>query len=121
MLGKGVGASLYLLLCAVVQTTSTCALLHVAHVHSCQLCTCQQEAHEFLEAAILSSSAPDEAFQRFDVLAARHADALRQLTKKVQDARLARDTEALKHAVIAYEEALEAYIPGKRPSGTLNC
>ena len=61
---------------------------------------------------MLSSSAPDEAFQRFDVLAGRHADALRQLTKKVQDARLARDTEALKHAVIAYEEALEAYIPG---------
>ena len=62
---------------------------------------------------MLSSSAPDEAFQRFDVLAGRHADALRQLTKRVQDARLARDTEALKHAVIAYEEALEAYIPGK--------
>ncbi|KAL3133916.1 hypothetical protein ABBQ32_008370 [Trebouxia sp. C0010 RCD-2024] len=70
-----------------------------------------KEAHEFLEAAMLSTSAPDEAFQRFDVLAARHAEALRQLTKKVQDARLARDTEALKHAVIAYEEALEAYIP----------
>ena len=71
-----------------------------------------QEAQEFLEAAMLSSSTPDEAFQRFDVLASRHAEALRQLTKKVQDARLARDTDALKRAVIAYEEALEAYIPG---------
>ena len=63
---------------------------------------------------MLSSSAPEEAFQRFDVLASRHADALRQLTKKVQDARVARDTEALKRAVIAYEEALEAYIPGEK-------
>lgn len=71
-----------------------------------------QEAHEFLDAAMLTASAPEEAFQRFDVLAARHVEALRQLTKKVQDARLARDTEALKTAVIAYEEALEAYIPG---------
>ncbi len=76
---------------------------------------CLQEAQEFLEAAMLSASAPEEAFQRFDVLAARHADALRQLTKKVQDARVSRDTEALKRAVIAYEEALEAYIPGNTP------
>lgn len=74
-----------------------------------------QEAHEFLDAAMLTSSAPEEAFQRFDVLAACHMEALRQLTKKVQDARLARDTEALKTAVIAYEEALEAYIPGQQP------
>ena len=73
-----------------------------------------QEGQDFLEAAMLSSSAPEEAFQRFDVLASRHADALRQLTKKVQDARVARDTEALKRAVIAYEEALEAYIPGEK-------
>jgi len=73
---------------------------------------CLQEAQEFLEAAMLSASAPEEAFLRFDVLAARHAEALRQLTKKVQDARVSRDTEALKRAVIAYEEALEAYIPG---------
>lgn len=72
-----------------------------------------QEAHEFLDAAMLTASAPEEAFQRFDVLAARHVEALRQLTKSVQDARLARDTEALKTAVIAYEEALEAYIPGE--------
>ena len=61
---------------------------------------------------MLSGSAPEEAFQRFDVLAARHAEALRQLTKQVQDARVLRDTDALKRAVIAYEEALEAYIPG---------
>ena len=61
---------------------------------------------------MLSASAPEEAFRRFDVLAARHSDSLRQLTKKVQDARVARDSEALKRAVIAYEEALEAYIPG---------
>lgn len=109
--GKGTEASLHLLPSAMLQTASICALLYVAHAY-CHFCACQQEAHEFLEAAMLSTSAPDEAFQRFDVLAARHADALRQLTKKVQGARLARDTEALKHAVIAYEEALEAYIPG---------
>ena len=86
--------------------------MHVWHV---------QEAQEFLEAAMLSSSAPEEAFQRFDVLAARHAEALRQLTKKVQDARVAQDSEALKLAVIAYEEALEAYIPGNLPFMLLQC
>jgi hypothetical protein len=84
--------------------------MHVSGAYAFALCL--QEAQEFLEAAMLSASAPEEAFQRFDVLAARHADALRQLTKKVQDARVSRDTEALKRAVIAYEEALEAYIPG---------
>ena len=84
--------------------------MHVSGAYAFALCL--QEAQEFLEAAMLSASAPEEAFQRFDVLAARHAEALRQLTKKVQDARVSRDTEALKRAVIAYEEALEAYIPG---------
>ena len=62
---------------------------------------------------MLTASAPEEAFQRFDSLAGRHVEALRQLTKRVQDARVARDTEALKIAVIAYEGAMEAYIPGK--------
>ena len=64
---------------------------------------------------MLSGSAPEEAFQRFDALAGRHAEALRQLTKQVQDARVSRNTDALKSAVIAYEEALEAYIPGTAP------
>lgn len=37
---------------------------------------------------------------------------LRRLTKQIQDARIARDNDAIKRAINEYDEALEAYIPG---------
>ena len=49
---------------------------------------------------------------RFDDLGGRHVEVLRRLTKQIQDARIARDNESIKHAINEYDEALEAYIPG---------
>ena len=61
---------------------------------------------------MLRGSQPDEALRRLDVLAGRHVDVLRALTKKIQDARLAHDNDAIRTAIQQYDDALEAYIPG---------
>lgn len=66
----------------------------------------------FLDASLLRQANPEEAFRRFDELASQHVEHLRRLTKMIQDARLARDNEAIKKAITLYDEALEAYIPG---------
>jgi tetratricopeptide repeat protein 30 len=47
------------------------------------------------------------------VLAGRHVDVLRSLTKKIQDARLGHDNDAIRTAIQQYDDALEAYIPGE--------
>ena len=51
------------------------------------------------------------------MLATRHVEVLRRLTKQIQDARIARDNDAIKRAINEYDEALEAYIPGRWGSG----
>ena len=61
---------------------------------------------------MLRASSPEEAYRKLDELAGRHVERLRRLTKQLQDARLAHDSEATKAAISAYEEALEGYIPG---------
>lgn len=71
-----------------------------------------QDLQEYLEASIQRQNAPEEAFRRFDELATRHVEILRRLTKQIQDARIARDNDAIKKAINEYDEALEAYIPG---------
>mmetsp|Transcript_13709 Transcript_13709/g.29452 ORF Transcript_13709/g.29452 Transcript_13709/m.29452 type:complete len:648 (+) Transcript_13709:217-2160(+) len=71
-----------------------------------------QDMQDFLNATITRSSAPEEAFRRFDELASRHVEVLRRLTKQIQDARMARDKDAIQRAINEYDEALEAYIPG---------
>lgn len=53
-----------------------------------------------------------DSYQKYDELANRHVEVLRRLTKQIQDARIARDNEAIKRAITEYDEALEAYIPG---------
>ena len=71
-----------------------------------------QDLQEYLQAAISRNSSPQEAYARFDELGARHVEVLRRLTKQIQDARLARDNEAIKRAIYEYDNALEAYVPG---------
>eukprot|EP01023_Acetabularia_acetabulum_P034821 TRINITY_DN32736_c0_g1_i1.p1 TRINITY_DN32736_c0_g1~~TRINITY_DN32736_c0_g1_i1.p1 ORF type:complete len:384 (+),score=57.36 TRINITY_DN32736_c0_g1_i1:51-1154(+) len=66
---------------------------------------------DFLDAAILKQSAPEVAYQKFDLLISRHVDLLRKLTKRIQDARIARDNEKMKQAIAEYDDALEAYVP----------
>ncbi|CAH8524252.1 unnamed protein product [Dicrocoelium dendriticum] len=70
-----------------------------------------QELYEFIEAVILRQSAPQDAYNRFDQMAAKHTEQLRRLTKAVQEARQARDDEAVKRVVCEYDAALERYIP----------
>jgi tetratricopeptide repeat protein 30 len=53
----------------------------------------------------------EEAYRKFDELAARHIEKLRRLTKQIQDARLARDNETIKSTLKLYDEELEKYIP----------
>lgn len=71
-----------------------------------------QDLQDYLQATIMRQSSPEEAFRRYDELAQRHVDVLRRLTKQIQDARMARDNDAIKRAINEYDEALEAYIPG---------
>ncbi|KAG5192117.1 flagellar associated protein [Tribonema minus] len=69
------------------------------------------ELYEYLDAAIMATASPEEAYRKYDELAARHVEGLRRLTKKIQDARLARDNDAIKGALRAYDDALERYVP----------
>uniref|UniRef100_A0A8C9SLE1 Tetratricopeptide repeat protein 30 n=1 Tax=Scleropages formosus TaxID=113540 RepID=A0A8C9SLE1_SCLFO len=67
--------------------------------------------YDFLDAMITCQTAPEEAFRKFDEMAAKLVEQLRKLTKQVQEARHNRDDEALKKALQDYEEVLERYIP----------
>ena len=44
------------------------------------------DLYEHLDASILSQTSPEEAYRKYDHLAGKHADELRRLTKKIQDA-----------------------------------
>jgi tetratricopeptide repeat protein 30 len=62
-----------------------------------------QEEFEFIDALIFSKSSPEESLRKFEVLANRHIDALRQLTKSIQDARLTRDNEGIKKSLKEFD------------------
>jgi len=70
-----------------------------------------QELFEYLDATIITVTAPEEAYRKFDDLANKHTETLRKLTKQIQDARMARDNEMIKKALKEYDDALEGYIP----------
>jgi len=67
--------------------------------------------YEFLDALILAQSTPEDAYQRFDEISAKHIEALRRGTKHIQDARRARDQNAVKKYLNEFDEALSNYIP----------
>ena len=54
-----------------------------------------QEDFEFLENFILYQTSKEEAYRKFEDLAAKHIDNLRKKTKAIQDARIARDSKAI--------------------------
>lgn len=54
-----------------------------------------QEDFEYIDALILQQASPEEAFMKFDILANKHIDSLRKITKQIQDARLERDNEVI--------------------------
>lgn len=67
--------------------------------------------YDFLDAIITSQTSPEEAFQKYEDIASKHAEHLRKLTKVVQESRSQGDNDQVKKAVVEYEEALERYIP----------
>eukprot|EP00232_Nephroselmis_pyriformis_P023531 CAMPEP_0182867166 /NCGR_PEP_ID=MMETSP0034_2-20130328/8574_1 /TAXON_ID=156128 /ORGANISM="Nephroselmis pyriformis, Strain CCMP717" /LENGTH=659 /DNA_ID=CAMNT_0024999505 /DNA_START=4 /DNA_END=1983 /DNA_ORIENTATION=- len=79
---------------------------HLVHKHL------PQELYDYLDATILRQTSPEEAYRKYDELANKHVEVLRRLTKQIQDARIARDNDAIKKAITEYDEALEGYIPG---------
>lgn len=66
-----------------------------------------------LQCLITNKQQPESALQQLDMLAARHVEGLRGLTKAIQDARLSRNNDAIRAAIQQYDEALERYIPGQ--------
>eukprot|EP01039_Chlorochromonas_danica_P003860 gene3860-4217_t len=70
-----------------------------------------QEQYEYLDACIMVPTSIEEAYRKFDELSAKYIDKLRKYTKQIQDARLARDNEAIKNSLKLYDEELEKYIP----------
>jgi len=70
-----------------------------------------QDLYEFLDASIMVQTSPEEAYRKYDDLTKKHIEQLRKLTKAIQDARIARENEAIKASLKEYDEALERYIP----------
>jgi tetratricopeptide repeat protein 30 len=66
---------------------------------------------DFMEATITVQTSPAEAYRKFDMLTARHIDSLRKYTKQIQDARLSKNSAAIKQSLEEYDAALERYIP----------
>jgi tetratricopeptide repeat protein 30 len=84
-----------------------------------------QYLYDYLDAVITHQTSPDDAYAKFDAIAAAMIDELRQLTKKVtglayliihqvpqvNDARAANNEEQLRLTVSDYDNALKRYIP----------
>ena len=70
-----------------------------------------QDLYDFLEALIMAQTSPEEAFRSLDILATKHIDNLRKLTKIIQDARIKKDGDQMKKSLRDYDEALEGYVP----------
>jgi tetratricopeptide repeat protein 30 len=82
-----------------------------AHLSWKYLSQKNQPLYDFLDGLITAQTSPAEAYRKFDILAQKHIDQLRKLTKKIQDAKQSHDKEGVKMALKAYDEALEEYIP----------
>merc|ERR1712025_905853 len=70
-----------------------------------------QDVREFLEATIMVTSSPAEAYRKFDDLTTKHIETLRRFTKEIQDARIGRDNNAIREALKKYDEALDKFMP----------
>lgn len=62
-----------------------------------------------MDAIITQQTSPDEAFQKFEIIASQLTERLRKLTKQVQDGRQTNDEESVKDAVKNYDEVIEKY------------
>lgn len=65
----------------------------------------------FIDAIILQKASPEESLRKLDIIANGHIDTLRQLTKSIQDARLAKDNDGIKRSLKEFDDCLDKYIP----------
>mmetsp|Transcript_22611 Transcript_22611/g.42504 ORF Transcript_22611/g.42504 Transcript_22611/m.42504 type:complete len:647 (-) Transcript_22611:36-1976(-) len=70
-----------------------------------------QELYEYLEATIMVTTSPEEAYRKYDELTEKHIVQLRKLTKSINDSKIARATEDIKSGLTEFDEAVEAYMP----------
>lgn len=82
-----------------------------AHLSWKYLSQKNQPLYDFLDGLITAQNSPAEAYRKFDILAQKHVEMLRKLTKKIQDAKQVHDKENVKAALKAFDAALEEYIP----------
>ncbi|CAD8133084.1 unnamed protein product [Paramecium pentaurelia] len=73
--------------------------------------TISQDDFEFVDALILTASSPEESFRKFQLLANKHIDTLRRITKSIQDSRLNRDNKGIKKSLKEFDDCLEKFIP----------
>ncbi|XP_072298790.1 intraflagellar transport protein 70A isoform X1 [Eucyclogobius newberryi] len=66
--------------------------------------------YEFLDALLTCQTAPEEAFRKFDEMNGKLTEQLRKVAKQLQEARLARDDDGQKRALLEYDQMLEKYI-----------
>lgn len=69
------------------------------------------DIHKFIDAAILTHTSPEESYRRFEDLNSYQAEGLRRITRIVHESRASRDDDALKQSFLAYDDALESYVP----------
>lgn len=79
--------------------------------------------YEFLDALITQQTSPEDAYQKFDEIAARHTDSIRKQSKQVQEVKAklteqqddvnlaSKQKDTLKRMNVAHDETLELYIP----------
>mmetsp|Transcript_16108 Transcript_16108/g.32071 ORF Transcript_16108/g.32071 Transcript_16108/m.32071 type:complete len:646 (+) Transcript_16108:16-1953(+) len=70
-----------------------------------------QELYEYLEATIMVTTSPEEAYRKYDELTEKHIVQLRKLTKSINDSKIARATEDIKSGLAEFDKAVEAYMP----------
>ena len=74
-----------------------------------------QDLFEYLDATIMVTTSPDEAYRKYDELTEKHIAVLRRLTKGINDSKMARATggatDDIKTGLVAFDAAVEAYMP----------
>lgn len=66
---------------------------------------------EFIDSLIFQHASPEEAARKFESLAGRHLDTLRQITQSIKEAQAEKDNDLLQKSLKDYDEALEQYVP----------
>lgn len=65
---------------------------------------------EYLDAIITRETSGTESYLKLDTMSGRLTEALRKLTRTVQEARERQDTQAVRNAVLEYDETLSRYV-----------